>query len=257
LVTAGWSVDHPVLSTAQQVIAFTVEDTGVGIAAEKQKLIFEAFQQADAGTSRRVLVSRSVANSHRSSTVRSSWRACPGKAAPSRSICPFTRQMEASTSSSTRAHSVTVLPTVREEHIEDDRDAVVSGEPLVLIIENDPHYGRLLLGLVRDKGFTGIVAANGSIGLSLARACNPIAISLDILLPDMLGWAVLRQLKLDPNTRHIPVQIVTVAEERQHGLAHGAFVCYAKEPTTDGLKIALDRLKEFTAPHEVVTDRRG
>jgi CheY-like chemotaxis protein len=140
------------------------------------------------------------------------------------------------------------LPTVRHERIEDDREEVVSGEPLVLIIENDPHYARLLLSLARDKGFKGIVASNGSTGLSLARTCNPTTISLDILLPDMLGWAVLRELKLDPNTRHIPVQIITVKEERQYDLAHGAFAYYVKEPTTEGLKTALDRLKAFTAP---------
>jgi CheY-like chemotaxis protein len=63
----------------------------------------------------------------------------------------------------------------------------------------------------------------------------------------MLGWAVLRVLKLDPSTRHIPVQITTVKEERQHGLAHGAFAYYVKEPTTDGLEAALDRLKDFTS----------
>jgi CheY-like chemotaxis protein len=77
---------------------------------------------------------------------------------------------------------------------------------------------------------------------------KPTAISLDIVLPDILGWATLRQLKLDPATRHIPVQIITVVEEQQHGLAHGAFAYYVKEPTTDGLKIALDRLKAFTLP---------
>jgi CheY-like chemotaxis protein len=261
LVTTGWSLDHPVLSNAQQVIAFTVEDTGVGIAADKQKLIFEAFQQADAGTSRKyggtglgLAISRELASLLNGEIKLTSvpeqgstftlYLPLRYSASSARRI----RQMEASTSASTRAHSETVLPTVREEHIEDDRDAVASGGPLVLIIENDPHYGRLLLDLVRNKGFKGIVASNGSIGLSLARTCNPTAISLDILLPDMLGWAVLRQLKLDPNTRHIPVQIVTVTEERQHGLAHGAFAYYVKEPTTDGLKIALDRLKEFTAP---------
>jgi CheY-like chemotaxis protein len=116
-----------------------------------------------------------------------------------------------------------------------------------LMIENDPHYARILLSLARDKGFKGIVAGTGSSGLSLARSYKPAAISLDILLPDMLGWAVLRQLKLDPTTRHIPVQVITVVEE-QHDLAHAAFAYYVKEPTTDGLKMVLDRLKTFTAP---------
>jgi CheY-like chemotaxis protein len=64
----------------------------------------------------------------------------------------------------------------------------------------------------------------------------------------MLGWTVLNQLKLDPTLRHIPVQIVTLEEERQHGLAHGAFSYLVKAPTTAGLETALDRIKEFTVP---------
>ena len=64
----------------------------------------------------------------------------------------------------------------------------------------------------------------------------------------MLGWTVLNQLKLDPATRHIPVQIVTLEEERQHGLAHGAFSYLVKAPTTEGLEAAFDRIKDFTAP---------
>ena len=71
-------------------------------------------------------------------------------------------------------------------------------------------------------------------GIALARQYRPTAISLDIFLPDMLGWTVLNQLKLDPATRHIPVQIVSMEEERQHGLAHGAFSYLVKAPTTDG-----------------------
>ena len=103
-------------------------------------------------------------------------------------------------------------------------------------------------GLARDKGFKGIVANKGAMGLSLARQFKPSAVSLDIFLPDMLGWTVLNQLKLDPATRHIPVQIVTLEEERQHGLSHGAFAYLVKEPTTDGLNSAFDRIKDFTAP---------
>jgi CheY-like chemotaxis protein len=156
--------------------------------------------------------------------------------------------LDASATSLTRARSVTVLSTVREEHIEDDRDNVAAGEPVLLIIENDPNYARILLGVARDKGLKGIVASDGATGISLARNYNPTAISLDILLPDIHGWAVLRQLKLEPSTRHIPIQIVTVLEEGQHGLAHGAFAYYVKEPTTEGLETVLGRLKDFSAP---------
>jgi CheY-like chemotaxis protein len=124
----------------------------------------------------------------------------------------------------------------------------MNGEPVLLIIEDDPHYARILLGLARDKGFKAIVATKGAIGLSLARQFRPSAITLDIFLPDMLGWTVLNQLKLDPSTRHIPVQIVTLEEERRHGLAHGAFAYLVKGPTTVGLEAAFDRIKDFSRP---------
>ena len=127
-----------------------------------------------------------------------------------------------------------------------------------MIIEDDVHYARILLGLARDKGFKGIISTRGAAALSLARQYKPTAISLDIFLPDMLGWTVLNQLKLDPVTRHIPVQIVTLEEERQHGLSHGAFSYLVKEPTTDGLETAFDRLKEFTSPRtKRLLDRGG
>ncbi len=118
-----------------------------------------------------------------------------------------------------------------------------------MIVEDDPHYARILLGLGRDIGFKGIVANKGAHALALARQFRPAAISLDIFLPDMLGWTVLNQLKLDPSTRHIPVQIVTLEEERQHGLSHGAFTYLVKEPTTDNLESALQRIRDFTASH--------
>jgi CheY-like chemotaxis protein len=110
------------------------------------------------------------------------------------------------------------------------------------------HYARILLNLGRAKGFKGIVATRGAAGLALARQFYPTAISLDIFLPDMHGWTVLHRLKRDPATRHIPVQIVTVGEERQHGLAHGAFAYIVKSPTTEDLEMAFDRIKDFTAP---------
>ena len=77
---------------------------------------------------------------------------------------------------------------------------------------------------------------------------GPTAISLDVFLPDMLGWTVLSQLKQDPTTRHIPVQIVTLDEDRQHGLARGAFSFMSKPTTTEGLEAALGQLKGFAQP---------
>jgi CheY-like chemotaxis protein len=106
----------------------------------------------------------------------------------------------------------------------------------------------VLLSLARDRGFKGIVAKNGSEALSLARKHRPTAVSLDVFLPDMLGWTVLNQLKRDPQTRHIPVQILTVEEERQYSLERGAFAFMNKPATTDGLAQALQKIKTFASP---------
>jgi len=260
LATQGWTADHSVLSIAPQVVAFAVTDTGIGVAPDKQRLIFEAFQQADAGTSRKyggtglgLAISRELAillgGEIRLASVHGKGSTFTlflplQYAGPNSTWCVPSSPLAASHSSPL---SLTMLPARREEHVDDDRASIQNGEPVLLIIEDDPHYARILLGLGRDKGFKGIVATRGTTGLSLARQFTPSAISLDIFLPDVLGWTVLNQLKLDPTLRHIPVQIVTSVEERHHGLAHGAFSYLIKAPTTASLEAGLDRIMEFTA----------
>jgi CheY-like chemotaxis protein len=88
----------------------------------------------------------------------------------------------------------------------------------------------------------------GADALMLAEEFQPAAISLDVFLPDMLGWTVLSQLKQNPLTRHIPVQIITLDEDRQHGLARGAFSFVTKPTTTEGVSAALARIKDYSAP---------
>jgi hypothetical protein len=127
----------------------------------------------------------------------------------------------------------------------DDRALLAPGEAALLIVEDDPHYSRILVDLARDIGLKVLVASRGVDALALAREFSPLAISLDVFLPDMLGWAVLSQLKQDPRTRHIPVQIVTLDEDRQHGLAGGAFAYLNKPTTMDTLKASIARLSEY------------
>ena len=106
-----------------------------------------------------------------------------------------------------------------------------------------------MVDLAHDQGFKVLVASRGAEALDLARQFHPTAVSLDIFLPDMLGWTVLSHLKQDPVTRHIPVQIVTLDEDRQHGLARGAFGFVSKPTTAEGLNSALARIKEYSKPH--------
>jgi CheY-like chemotaxis protein len=143
-----------------------------------------------------------------------------------------------------------VLPLAKvEEIVEDDRESIRDGDTVLLIVDDDPHYARVLLGLGRDKGFKCVVANRGQAAMSLARQFLPTAITLDVFLPDMLGWTVLNHLKLDPLTRHIPVQILSVEEERQHGLSHGAFSYLVKPATTEDLESAFDRIQKYVTPH--------
>ncbi|MGB7839910.1 MAG: response regulator, partial [Terrimicrobiaceae bacterium] len=146
------------------------------------------------------------------------------------------------------SRTLPIVPIPREERIPDDRNTISQDDCIALIVEDDPHYARVLLGVARDKGFKGLVATRGGEAISLARQFRPAIITLDILLPDMLGWTVLNKLKLAPETRHIPVQIITVEEERRHGLSHGAFSYLIKPATTGELESVFDRLKGFVGP---------
>jgi CheY-like chemotaxis protein len=134
------------------------------------------------------------------------------------------------------------------EPIQDDRNALSPGDSVVLIVEDDAHYARVMMGAAKEQGFKVLVAQRGADALELAREHAPTAISLDIFLPDMLGWSVLSQLKQDPATRHIPVQIVTLDEDRRHGLARGAFAFVQKPTTPEGLEGAFGRIKDYAAP---------
>ena len=124
-----------------------------------------------------------------------------------------------------------IVPERPVEQIADDRLEIQPGDAILLIVEDDPHYARILIDLARDKGFKVLLAMRGDDALDLAKQYQPTAVSLDVFLPDMLGWTVLSQLKQNPLTRHIPVQIITLDEDRQHGLARGAF-SFVTKPTT-------------------------
>jgi CheY-like chemotaxis protein len=134
------------------------------------------------------------------------------------------------------------------ERVADDRENLQPGDSIMLIVDDDSHYARILCDLARDTGFKVLVAPTGSEALSLVREFQPVAVSLDVFLPDMLGWTVLNHLKQDPATRHIPVQMLTLDEDRRHGLSRGAFAFLTKPTSHEGLEAAFARMKEYALP---------
>jgi CheY-like chemotaxis protein len=255
----GWSADHSLLNQSA-VVAFEVADSGIGIPLEKQRIIFEAFQQADASTSRKyggtglgLAISRELANLLGGEIQ---LRSTPGKGStftlyvPLKYVGPsIAARIAPDAPALVEKSSDYQVPVERTaEQIPDDRLEIAPGDSILLIVEDDPHYARVIMDLARSRGFKVLVAMRGVDALDLAKQFQPSAVSLDVFLPDMLGWTVLSQLKQNPLTRHIPVQIITLDEDRQHALARGAFSFVTKPTTTEGVDAAINRIKEYAKP---------
>jgi HAMP domain-containing protein/CheY-like chemotaxis protein/signal transduction histidine kinase len=258
---AGWNPEHPILSNASGVVGFEVSDTGIGIAPEKQKIIFEAFQQAEASTNRRfggtglgLAISRELSQLLGGEIQ---LRSTPGAGStftlylPLKYPGPQATGVAAPTPAAPSPGAILAAKLAEQQQpVPDDRANLEPGEAVLLIVEDDPHYARILADLAHDQGLKVLVAMRGAEALALAREHRPTAVSLDVFLPDMLGWTVLSQLKQDPRTRHIPVQMVTLDEDRQHGLARGAFSFVTKPSTAQDLEAALGRIKDYAQPRK-------
>jgi CheY-like chemotaxis protein len=250
--------NHHLTGVQGPAVAFSVHDTGIGIPPDKFNVIFEAFQQADMGTSRKfggtglgLAISREIAGLLGGEIGVESTL---GKGSTFTLFHPLERSVSPSAmrggmpeyKRETVRETVTreVLPPSLEA-IHDDRDSIETTDRVLLIIEDDVIFARILLGLARDRGFKGIVALSGAEGLELARKFLPDAVTLDIGLPDVDGWHLLSQLKEDPATGNIPVHVISGEEQWQRALDAGAIAHLRKPVTEEALTQTFDNLLGF------------
>jgi signal transduction histidine kinase/CheY-like chemotaxis protein len=277
-----------ILTRADGVISFAVSDSGIGVAEDKLRLIFEAFQQADGTTSRKyggtglgLSISREIARLlggeiKAESTVgegstftlylpesfipvdqfggsRGSTSSdgepfdgptpeLPGQPAPPLVPAPANGdRVAAAVQAAAAAEEALALPP----GIEDDRDSLLPGDRVFLLIEDDVELAKTALELGRERGFKGLIALRGEPGLALAHEYKPDAILLSLQLPITDGPIILEHLKRHPDTRHIPVHVMSDADHRQEVLRAGA-VGYVEKPVTrEKLAATLEAMGTF------------
>jgi signal transduction histidine kinase/HAMP domain-containing protein/CheY-like chemotaxis protein len=228
--TAGWSPTHPALRSADRAIEISVTDTGIGIPEDKQKLIFEAFQQADGTTSRKyggtglgLSISREIA---RLLGGELQVRSKPGEGSTFTLYVPLEAVAESAPAGATPArydNSGAVVPTALPApfDVNDDRDEL-GNDPFVLIVEDDPTFATILLDAAHEARLKGVVSTAGAGTLGMARKLQPSAITLDLGLADIDGFVLLDLLKHDPDTSEIPIQVISGADRTGSVMEMGA-----------------------------------
>ncbi|MFD1884138.1 response regulator [Paenibacillus wenxiniae] len=271
--------DLPVyLRKDSSYIAIRVKDSGIGIPQDKLDLIFEAFQQVDGTTSRKyggtglgLSISRELARLLGGGITVSSEEGRGSvftlylpKLSPSAvdqpahvtstsvdhvssAYMPADQTMHMIQQQSGRSRSVEPLPSQPlPDTLEDDRDRIGKSDKVLLIIEDDPKFARILMDMARGRGFRALVAMQGDTGLQMAKTHKPDAIILDIQLPVMDGWSILSELKSNAATRHIPVHVISVMDDVKQGLMMGA-IAYLKKPSSkEALEKAFNHLQSYT-----------
>ncbi|WP_223067778.1 response regulator [Paenibacillus caui] len=258
------------LDQSVDYLAFTVKDTGIGIPHDKTELIFDAFQQVDGTTSRKyggtglgLSISRGLASLlgggiglrteegkgsaftlYLPKAEQPSIQGAKEEAAASREITVQDKPA-GSEREPEPVHEPALLAGADPDLFEDDRESIEPSDRVLLIIEDDIHFAKILLDMARDYGYKTLVAMQGDTGLEMAHQYLPDAIILDIQLPVIDGWSILNELKNSAETRHIPVHVISVVDDIKQGLMMGAIAFLKKPSSREELEGAFAHIESY------------
>jgi CheY-like chemotaxis protein/signal transduction histidine kinase/DNA-binding LacI/PurR family transcriptional regulator len=254
--------------TPQTAVAISASDTGIGMTPEQQKVVFEAFQQADGSTSRQyggtglgLTITREMTHRLGGQVALSSE---PGKGSVFTIYLPLGEVPSGEQRSVSRDSGIRDQEPVRQtqvpDHkspppqslipdrpspIPDDREAITPSDHPLLIVEDDPKFAKIVLNYAHKKRFKCLVAGDGESALALCKAHRPAAIILDLKLPGISGWEVLDSIKDDPDLRHIPVHIMSVDDEDLSAYQRGAIGFLTKPVSQKVLEGAFTKIETF------------